>query len=67
MNKFVLDASVALSWYFRDEQSEYGKAVLFGMQAAHALVPPLWIPIATADEALRRAADIERIPVYLST
>jgi len=39
---FVLDASVALSWHFEDEVSEYADAVLDRLREDNALVPSLW-------------------------
>ena len=42
MAQFVVDASVALSWYFRDEESELSER-LFAMTDDHQLlVPPHW-------------------------
>jgi predicted nucleic acid-binding protein len=40
--QFIVDASVALSWYFRDEESELSER-LFAMTDDHQLlVPPHW-------------------------
>ena len=39
---FVLDASVALSWCFRDEQTAYSLAVLARLEHEEAVVPSLW-------------------------
>jgi predicted nucleic acid-binding protein len=40
--QFVVDASVALSWYFRDEESDLSER-LFAMTDDHQLlVPPHW-------------------------
>ena len=42
MAQFIVDASVALSWYFRDEESELSER-LFAMTDDHQLlVPPHW-------------------------
>lgn len=44
MMEFVLDASIALTWCFSDEASEYGDSVLNALAAgtAAAIVPSLW-------------------------
>lgn len=39
---FVLDASLALTWYFEDEVSEYADLVLERLREDGALVPSLW-------------------------
>jgi len=39
---FVLDASIAASWYFPDEESKHGDKVLDGLEEDAALVPLLW-------------------------
>jgi predicted nucleic acid-binding protein len=39
---FVLDCSVALSWFFADELSAYADAVLLRLPSAAAVVPTLW-------------------------
>jgi predicted nucleic acid-binding protein len=41
-SRFVLDASVALGAFFKDEQDAYSLAVLATLDAAHAVVPALW-------------------------
>jgi predicted nucleic acid-binding protein len=38
----VLDSSVALAWYFKDEQTEAIRAVLHQVIEEGALVPALW-------------------------
>jgi predicted nucleic acid-binding protein len=38
----VLDASATLSWYFEDERTEAGDAILAQVAQAGAVVPPLW-------------------------
>ena len=40
--KFVLDASVALSWAFEDKLDLYSESVLFALEKAEALVPSVW-------------------------
>ncbi len=39
---FVLDASVAASWCFRDETTLYNQSVLDTLMASYAEVPALW-------------------------
>jgi predicted nucleic acid-binding protein len=38
----VLDASLTLGWYFEDERTAAGDAVLDRVAEAGAVVPPLW-------------------------
>jgi len=38
----VLDASVALSWCFEDEETEYPYAVLDRFETGEAIVPGIW-------------------------
>lgn len=40
--EFVLDASVTLSWYFRDETTEAGAPLRDSLLAGGAFVPSLW-------------------------
>ncbi len=40
---FVLDASVALAWWFRDERNAYAYGVRRRLQDDPALVPPVWV------------------------
>jgi len=40
---FVLDASVALAWSFRDEQNAYSHRMLRRLEADPALVPAVWL------------------------
>jgi len=42
MTRFVLDASIALSWCFADEASEATDLILDRLRETGALVPPLW-------------------------
>ena len=39
---FVLDASVALCWCFKDEGSRYAEAVFPALRSNHAVVPAIW-------------------------
>ena len=39
---FVLDGSVALAWYFADEQDAYADAVGLALPGTAAVVPALW-------------------------
>ncbi len=45
---FVLDASVSLSWFFEDEDSDFARRVLRRLSTDTALVPSLW-PIEVAN------------------
>ncbi len=40
---FVLDASVALAWSFRDEQNAYAHRVLRRLEDDPAVVPAVWL------------------------
>jgi len=42
MVEFVLDGSLALAWYFKDEADPYADAVAAYLPAARALVPLIW-------------------------
>lgn len=43
MSDFVLDASLALQWFFEDEQGrEYSLSVLTSLSRKRAIVPVLW-------------------------
>ena len=42
MNRFVLDTSVAVSWFFEDEAGEYTTTVLESLTEWEAVVPSLW-------------------------
>lgn len=42
MSRFVLDTSVAASWFFEDEGGDYSSAVLESLNNAEAFVPSLW-------------------------
>ncbi len=49
MNRFVLDASVALAWCFEDEASGPADRLLDSMAAAEAVVPATWpVEVASA-------------------
>ena len=48
---FVLDGSVALSWCFEDEASEYADCVLRSLTVCTAIVPSLW-PLEVANVLL---------------
>lgn len=44
MRRFVLDASVALSWCFEDQQTHFSEAVLTALKrGASPAAPPLWM------------------------
>ncbi|MGH7707387.1 MAG: type II toxin-antitoxin system VapC family toxin [Vulcanimicrobiaceae bacterium] len=40
--RFVLDASLALSWFFEDERDDFATAALYHLREFGALVPNLW-------------------------
>ena len=42
MSRFVLDTSVAASWFFEDEGGEYATSVLESLNEREAIVPALW-------------------------
>lgn len=42
MSAFVVDASIALSWYFKDEHSELAMAAFEASNSLRLLVPPHW-------------------------
>jgi predicted nucleic acid-binding protein len=40
--EFVLDCSVTMAWYFKDEANAYAKAVRKSLSGLNAVVPSLW-------------------------
>ena len=40
--EFVLDCSVTMAWYFKDESSSYSRAVRKALSDLRAVVPGLW-------------------------
>jgi len=40
--EFILDCSVTMAWYFKDEANAYAKAVRRALSGARAVVPALW-------------------------
>lgn len=42
MSRFILDTSVAASWFFDDEGGDYSSTVLESLNNAEAFVPSLW-------------------------
>lgn len=48
---FVLDGSIALAWYFKDEADPYADAVAAGFSGVQAVVPALW-PLEVANGVL---------------
>ena len=40
--EFVLDGSVTMAWYFKDEMNDYANAVRDGLDQNQAVVPSLW-------------------------
>lgn len=51
MTEFVLDGSLALGWYFKDEADPYADAVAASFPAARAAVPVIW-PLEIANALL---------------
>jgi len=51
MAEFILDGSLALAWYFRDEADPYADAVAARFPAVRALVPLIW-PLEVANALL---------------
>jgi predicted nucleic acid-binding protein len=49
--EFVLDGSLALAWYFKDEADPYADAVAARFPAARAAVPVIW-PLEVANALL---------------
>jgi len=43
MTRFVLDASVALSWFLHDESDVYADGVLAALERSEAAAPCLWL------------------------
>jgi predicted nucleic acid-binding protein len=41
-DRLVIDSSIALSWCFTDEQSDYTQSVLDALASQSAIVPYLW-------------------------
>ena len=42
MQEFVLDGSVTMAWYFKDEINDYANAVRDSLALCQAVVPSLW-------------------------
>jgi predicted nucleic acid-binding protein len=42
LRRFVLDCSVALAWYFPDENDTYANSVLDGLEVDRAVTPTVW-------------------------
>jgi predicted nucleic acid-binding protein len=60
---FVLDCSVTMAWYFKDEANAYANAVRKSLSRARAVVPGLW-PLEVANtlalgERRRRSTEAE--------
>lgn len=50
-DEFVLDGSVTMAWYFKDEENDYANAVRAGLGVSRAVVPSLW-PLEVANTIL---------------
>jgi len=66
---FVLDASVTLSWAFREELNTYTRSVLRSLKEASALVPEIW-PLEVGNALLvaerRKRVEFAEITQFLS-
>ena len=76
MNRFVLDTSVAVSWFFENDAGEYTAGVLESLTEWEAIVPSVW-PLEVANvllvaerrkrcseaEAARFIELLERLPI----
>ena len=51
LEEFVLDSSVTLAWYFKDEPNEYANSVREMMVRSRAIVPGLW-PLEVANSVV---------------
>ena len=51
MTEFVLDGSLALAWYFKNEAVAYADAVATSFRKSRALVPVIW-PLEIANAVL---------------
>jgi predicted nucleic acid-binding protein len=51
LGEFVLDCSLALAWYFRDEAVPYADTVAASFLSSRALVPVIW-PLEIANAVL---------------
>ncbi len=61
MTGIVIDASVALAWFFPDETSDYADGVLVALEGQTMLVPTLWaIEITNAVLVAERRKRINR-------
>jgi predicted nucleic acid-binding protein len=61
--EFILDCSVTMAWYFKDEANTYAKAVRSSLTRMNAVVPSLW-PLEVANilvlgERRRRSTEAE--------
>jgi predicted nucleic acid-binding protein len=50
-SEFVLDGSITLAWYFKDEANAYAEAVEDALAATAAVVPSIW-PLEVANVLL---------------
>ncbi len=63
VQEFILDSSVTMAWYFKDEANAYANAVRRALSGARAVVPALW-PLEVANilvlgERRRRSTEAE--------
>jgi predicted nucleic acid-binding protein len=61
--EFVLDCSVTMAWYFKDEATAHANAVRKALAHAHAMVPTLWplevVNILVVGERRQRSTEAE--------
>ena len=69
LKAFVLDGSVTMAWYFKDEMNDYANAVRDGMDQSQAVVPSLW-PLEVANTVVmgerRKRSTLAQAATWLS-
>ena len=69
MPRFVLDASMALSWYFRDEKSDVSELALAMTDHHQLLVPPHWfseVANGIRQGERRGRCDVDYAPIFVT-
>ena len=69
MPRFVLDASMALSWYFRDEKSDVSELALAMTDNHQLLVPPHWfseVANGIRQGERRGRCDVDYAPIFVT-
>jgi predicted nucleic acid-binding protein len=76
--EFVLDCSLTMAWYFKDQANPYAKAVRKALSRARGVVPALW-PLEVANvlvlgerrlrstqaEASKWLSYLQRVPIHV--